>query len=699
MGILQQKLGNGVLDVASVTTTFDATATSGNIILAILSVDKGTTVVNTITGFTTPVIVSSIVGTTLAYSFKVSDGTETAITQTITFQNSGRDCSLFLLELDNIDGTTPEVVAQNDSGGSSVTSLSSGTTATTTQDSLAIAMWAGDTHNNFEGARSYTNSFVEAVFNDHQESGQNYSALMVATKIIGVETAESTFSTTDTGDQIAAAIVVFNILPSADITFYLSNAEATTATVKCRVPSASSTTLEYSVNSNFTSSVTTSAETPIAGNDFVVEFNLTGLTAGTQYFYRAIEDGVTDTRNGKFKTMQAAGTPQNIKFAFAGDAETSNNSQTFSNIAALTDIDFFMHLGDLHYDDITVNTEAAYFTAYRNVFAQSNQLSMFENHALNYKWDDHDYGTNNSDGSNPTKVSAAGAFRKVIPNHTLKNPSTGSIESSWTHGRVRFIMLDVRFERDTNTILGSTQKTWFLAELASAAADTNIRFVVVSAGVPWIATSVTDTWSDAAAERTEIADKIFSEGLEDKIVFVCADAHMITHDDGTNNIFDTSAQAGWPVYQSAPLGQTGSAKGGPYSGTVFQGDTDGQYSTMEITDTGSLITVLVTGLDKNEATLYTHTFNFATEDLESVFPVSGADASGLSFSVLDGYNLSTASKIKSGVDAAIVSNEVIIDLSAEALENDEVLLVLSDFTSSPTTLSKAAVSFSTVTIV
>lgn len=483
----------------------------------------------------------------------------------------------------------------------------------------------------------------------------------------------------------------------ASIDFYLSTAESTTATVKCRVSSGNSTAMEYSVNSDFSASSTSSAVIPVVGNDFVAEFSLTGLTANSQYYYRAIEDGATDSRNGKFKTMSPAGTAQNIKFAFSGDASVGNNSQSFANVAALTDIDFFMHMGDLHYEDITTNTEAAYFTGYKTVFSQSNQRALYENHALNYKWDDHDYGANDSTGSSATKVSAAAAYRKYIPSHGLNNTSSGSIEEAWTHGRVRFIMLDTRYERGGGSLLGATQKAWFLAELASIAADPNIAFTVVSAGVPWIATGVTDTWSDAAAERTEIADQIFAQGLENSIVFVCADAHMIAFDDGTNNTFDTSNQTGWPVYHSAPMGRAGSIKGGPYSGTVFQGDVDGQYSTMQITDTGTQITVLVTGLDKNQATLYTNTFSFTTNAAQANFPVQGSNATGLTYKVFDSQNLATANEIAAGTTAAIVSNTVTIDLAGVASVGDNVLLVLTDFITNPSAASQASISYVTVT--
>lgn len=87
----------------------------------------------------------------------------------------------------------------------------------------------------------------------------------------------------------------------------------------------------------------------------------------------------------------------------------------------------------------------------------------------------------------------------------------------------------------------------------------------------------------------------------------------------------------------------------------------------------------------------------AAADLEAVFPNVGVNATGLTYSVFDSFNIATANRIKSGTDAAIVSNVTVIDLNGLASLDDEVLLVMGDFTTSPSGASKAAVCFVTVT--
>jgi len=395
---------------------------------------------------------------------------------------------------------------------------------------------------------------------------------------------------------------------AADIDHYVSVGLATTAQVKCRVSSGDDTTLEYSVNSNFTSSTITAAETPVSGDDFNVTFNLTGLSANTQYYYRAIEDGLTDVNSGKFKTMQIAGTPHNFTFAFSGDAELGNNSTAFDNVDD-KDPDFFIHMGDMHYAEETTATDEAFRENYRTVFAQSRQQTLYRNRSLMYVWDDNDFGVNDSDGSSATKLNAATAYRDFFPTNTLENPTSGTIQQTWTNGRVKFISLDTRYEKNApTTMLGSAQETWLDAELEDSAAglaDGSIILTVVNVTTVWIST-LSDSWNGNSTSRTALSDKIWLEGLENNIVFIAADSHHIGHDDGTNNDFDSSSRTGWPLYHSASLGRDGIVSGGPYSGASLAADTDnstGQYSTMQIVDDGN-ITITVRGFRENNTEFY-----------------------------------------------------------------------------------------------
>jgi len=153
------------------------------------------------------------------------------------------------------------------------------------------------------------------------------------------------------------------------------------------------------------------------------------------------------------------------------------------------------------------------------------------------------------------------------------------------------------------TMLGADQKAWLGTEFASHA---SYGLMVLVMTKPWSGEVDTEDcckWWSYPDERREVADMIKNNGV-DNLVAVSGDAHMIAYDDGSNTDFASNGGAGFPVLHSAPLQQTGSFKGGPYSHGCYapevtplswvkrilslgywQPDTS-QFSVMEITDSG-----------------------------------------------------------------------------------------------------------------
>jgi hypothetical protein len=99
----------------------------------------------------------------------------------------------------------------------------------------------------------------------------------------------------------------------------------------------------------------------------------------------------------------------------------------------------------------------------------------------------------------------------------------------------------------------------------------------------------------------------FIESNEIKnILMLCADAHMIAVDDGSNNRGATG-KGGFPVFHAAPLDRPNSKKGKPFSHGIFD-DHKGQYGLITVNDLGEE-TVQVTITGKHEGnTLVTFTF-------------------------------------------------------------------------------------------
>jgi hypothetical protein len=266
-----------------------------------------------------------------------------------------------------------------------------------------------------------------------------------------------------------------------------------------------------------------------------------------------------------------------------------------------------MHHGDLHYADITTNDLNLKRAAYLNSLQSKTQNNLFRSCSLLYRYDDHDYGNNNSGGTYVGKVNSAFSVREIFPQSRVN--STGSIESVTTRGRVKFVQLDTRYEKNGATILGASQLSWFKSLLTSTALEIlagDMALIIVDVSIPWIASSGGDTWQDAVAERTEIADHIWSQGLQNNIIFVAGDMHGCAYDNGTNNKFDSSARTGWPVIQSGALDNTGSTKGGPYTAGAFANG--GQYSILDISDEDTQLVGTVTAYSPTDTVLYTTSF-------------------------------------------------------------------------------------------
>jgi phosphodiesterase/alkaline phosphatase D-like protein len=218
-------------------------------------------------------------------------------------------------------------------------------------------------------------------------------------------------------------------------------------------------------------------------------------------------------------------------------------------------------------------------------------------------WDDHDYGPNDADRNSPSRPAALASYRSFVPHYPLPfaEVSGGPMAQAFTVGRVRFLVADLRSQRDSKdqpdgpdkSMLGSPQRAWLEDEFR--AANGKYPVIVWVSSVPWIDRSDNpgDDWGAYATEREEIADFIVAEGIEG-VVMLAGDAHMIAADDGTNSNFASIGDGGFPVLQAAPVDQHVSEKGGPYSeGVVLN---QGQFGLVTVTDSGTGIKLKFEGL-------------------------------------------------------------------------------------------------------
>lgn len=306
--------------------------------------------------------------------------------------------------------------------------------------------------------------------------------------------------------------------------------------------------------------------TATEGADDVWTAVATGLVADTQYYFGFDSADLT----GQFRTWAPAGDAFSYLVAAGGD---TGNSPTYpgltgslSNTPAWDRIRehdplFMLFLGDLHYRNTTSALVSVRRQNLKDCLASARLSQLVREVPTCYLWDDHDYGANDSSGSGASgtgKPAVAQAYREYVPHWPLEE-ATGPIYHTFVCGRVRFINLDVRYERTPNsatdnsskTRLGATQKAWLKAELLAATEPLIVLNVMSWWGVT---TSFSDGWQSFTTERQELAEFFEDNGLTSRLLLIGADIHELAFDDGTNTQFDPGAATPGPPYvQFAPM--------------------------------------------------------------------------------------------------------------------------------------------------
>jgi hypothetical protein len=244
--------------------------------------------------------------------------------------------------------------------------------------------------------------------------------------------------------------------------------------------------------------------------------------------------------------------------------------------------------GDFHYSDIKENDPELFASAIRRNLEGGVQGAFWRETPVVYTWDDHDFGPNNSDRSSPSREASLQVYRDWVPHYPFALESEGSgIAQSFTWGRVRFVVTDLRSERTRfQSMMSEEQMAWLKNELARAGQEEQLVFWISS--VPWNGlVSHDDMWSGFAEQRREIANWIAENRLGGRIAILAGDAHMCAIDDGSNSDFSATGGAPVPVFHAGALDRGPSYKGGPYSHGARPGGQ--QFGWVEVEDHGGEI--------------------------------------------------------------------------------------------------------------
>ncbi|MEN1941005.1 alkaline phosphatase D family protein [Luteimonas sp. MJ174] len=281
-------------------------------------------------------------------------------------------------------------------------------------------------------------------------------------------------------------------------------------------------------------------------------------------------------------------------FALSGDADTGSNHQVFNEVLNHGPL-FFIHLGDLHYEDIAVNDVGLFLAAYDTVLAAPRQAELYRQISTLYMWDDHDSGPDDGHGGSPGRDAACEAYRQRVPHPPLvESGITDAIYFVYEVGRVMFIFTDQRSmaspkgapDNASKSILGAAQKAWFKGLLSDPANGDKLFVWVCSRVWGGVPTTGADHWGGFTTERREIADHVKAHCAK-RFCVLSADMHSLAIDAGSNHDFATGGGAPMPTFQASPLDRRGAET---YGGAAYsQGGRhmdNGLFGTMEITDTG-----------------------------------------------------------------------------------------------------------------
>ena len=204
--VVQDEVGF-LFNTTSITTTYTQATTAGNLIICVTSPDKNSGLITIPSGF---LQVSQIQNASVsgALSYKIADGTETNIISSWVNTVHG---SQSIWEIEGPFNSSPlDVDTNNSSNDIAVRSLSTGTTATTTQaEEYVFGVYLQDSSSNLVNTVPFaTNSFTNRLL---FSTGGGAAGQIIADKVTSsTSTQETTISYTGGGtDQAIAFIAAF----------------------------------------------------------------------------------------------------------------------------------------------------------------------------------------------------------------------------------------------------------------------------------------------------------------------------------------------------------------------------------------------------------------------------------------------------------------------------------------------------------
>lgn len=316
---------------------------------------------------------------------------------------------------------------------------------------------------------------------------------------------------------------------------------------------------------------------PDSDNTLKIPVQHSALSPFTTYYYRFIYNG-TSSRVCRFKTLPAPGafTPR-IRIAYVSCQDYTNGYYTALAHLANEDVDYVVHLGDYIYESIgdprfqgaqvrlipdlpsggrVAASLEDYRALYRTYRSDPNLQAAHERFAFIQIWDDHEFQNDSWQSYHPDnnpnpleprpllRQQANQAWAEYTPANVAFDPFRGPLESIQLYRSFAFgdlmelVATDERLyrdgppcglgdlnrqaafscperERSTRTMLGVTQREWFVEKIRGSRSTWKIwanemmamQLKILNLGPSGIYATL-DQWDGYPAERAQILNQI-----------------------------------------------------------------------------------------------------------------------------------------------------------------------------------------------
>ncbi len=373
-----------------------------------------------------------------------------------------------------------------------------------------------------------------------------------------------------------------------------------------------------------------------SARDYTVKVDVTGLDAGTTYYY-----GFTamdrNSLTGRTKTTPTGDQATHLKF---GVVSCSNYQAGYFNgygrLADRNDLDAILHLGDYIYeygnsvygsdslfDDRLVEpgteiiTLADYRARYSTYRLDTNLIRVHQQHPFITVWDDHETANDaykdGAENHNP-EVEGDWETRKEVGKRVyfewmpIRDTENREVYRKISYGNLMdLIMLDTRLTGrekqinnaldsalldSTRTILGATQKAWLFDQLQQSTAQWKVigqQVIFSELNVGWAALDPSaegttyfefeslflDIWDGYPAERSQLINFI-EENEIDNVVVLTGDFH-------TTFAFDVADDPVEVLFQNSPLGEVPTYSSPNYDPTTGEGAVAVEFACPSVT--------------------------------------------------------------------------------------------------------------------